>query len=243
MEYAFGIDVSSHQKYLNSHFDWNKARDAGVKFAFIRALYDTYPDTEFEYNWLKAKDSGIYRGAYNFIVQGRNQEKSARQMEFILGGDLGELPLVCDFEKHGLPYIGFAALFQYMEAVSDIFNVYKQILYTGHYFKELRDYKNQVWLLKHDLWWADWTGVKQPPFPEPFKKWTFWQFASDGVDGYSYGCPKKGAPLDLNRFNGMNEDLNNYTKGIPPAPQPPSSLEQRVDKIEDFLKIKLGYEA
>ena len=47
----FGLDCSHH----NDKFDWDKAKAEGIRFAFIRAIFGQYHDTEFERNWAEAK--------------------------------------------------------------------------------------------------------------------------------------------------------------------------------------------
>ena len=58
---VYGIDVSRFQ----GDIDWDLVAESGVEFAFIqisRSLTDI--DAKFAYNWRRAKETGILRGAY-----------------------------------------------------------------------------------------------------------------------------------------------------------------------------------
>jgi lysozyme len=59
-----GIDVSKYQ----GEIDWNKVRDSGVKFAWIKATEGgDHADSKFLQNWNGAKAAGVPRGAYHFV--------------------------------------------------------------------------------------------------------------------------------------------------------------------------------
>src|SRR5512143_3772416 len=59
-----GIDVS----YWQGDIDWMQARNAGVRFAYIKATEGgDVVDPKFLQNWQNAKNAGVVRGAYHFI--------------------------------------------------------------------------------------------------------------------------------------------------------------------------------
>lgn len=62
MRREFGIDISVWQKNI----DLNKAKNEGVKFAIIRAMYGNAKDTAFESLYNKAKSCGLWVGAYQW---------------------------------------------------------------------------------------------------------------------------------------------------------------------------------
>ena len=64
-DYAIhGIDVSKYQ----GDIDWNKVKDSGVKFVWIKATEGgDHTDEKFAANWAGAKAAGIPRGAYHFV--------------------------------------------------------------------------------------------------------------------------------------------------------------------------------
>ncbi len=69
-----GIDVS----YWQGDIDWDAVRDAGVRFAFIKATEGgDHLDPKFLENWYAAKRAGIARGAYHFIYWCRPANEQA----------------------------------------------------------------------------------------------------------------------------------------------------------------------
>ena len=59
-----GIDVSRWQ----GEIDWAKVKDAGTRFAFIKATEGgDHVDPNFKRNWIEAKRHGVPRGAYHFV--------------------------------------------------------------------------------------------------------------------------------------------------------------------------------
>ncbi len=100
--YYFGVDVSSYQ----GEIDWNKLKEEGVYFAFIRAGYRGYEtgvlntDTNFHKNMQGALDAGIKVGVY-FFSQALNAQEAYEEAMYVL--DLIEgydvtFPVVFDWE-------------------------------------------------------------------------------------------------------------------------------------------------
>ena len=59
-----GIDVSIYQGTIN----WGAVAASGKKFALIRAAHGLTVDTKFSTNWVGAKNAGMLRGAYAWLV-------------------------------------------------------------------------------------------------------------------------------------------------------------------------------
>lgn len=105
MERVFGIDVSTHQKKI----DWQKVKNAGVKFAMIRVGYRGYGksgniklDDQFENNVKGAISVDIPFGIY-FYSQALNEKEAIEEANFVLAHILPyknhiTLPVVFDFE-------------------------------------------------------------------------------------------------------------------------------------------------
>lgn len=97
-----GIDVSSHQGTI----DWQKVKEAGIEFAFIRVGYRGYntgtihADETALSNLRQAKTAGLKIGAY-FFSQALNVDEAVEEAQFALamleGVEL-DLPLVYDWE-------------------------------------------------------------------------------------------------------------------------------------------------
>src|SRR5690606_23432733 len=130
---TFGIDVSRYQ----GDIDWDEVAGAGVEYAFIqisRSLTDL--DVKFAYNWQRAKEVGILRGAYQRFQPG---EDVIGQAEVFLQRldpyAIGDLPPVLDVEDtNGLTGAQIAAAVrQWIDHVEPRLGI-KPIIYTGYYF-------------------------------------------------------------------------------------------------------------
>lgn len=99
-----GVDVSSHQKYI----DWKKVKESGVEFAILRIGYRGYGkagkiniDTYFDKNYAGARAAGIDVGVY-FFSQAINMDEVREEAEFVfkhLEGKTISYPVVYDLEK------------------------------------------------------------------------------------------------------------------------------------------------
>jgi len=99
---AYGIDVSSHQ----GEIDWQKVKDSGVEFVFLRIGYRGYEqgllnaDTAFEEYYNGAREVGLPVGVYFFsqaIDEREAMEEAYYVLEHIRGKQI-DLPIVYDLE-------------------------------------------------------------------------------------------------------------------------------------------------
>jgi len=170
-----GIDVSAYQGYI----DWNKAKSAGCEFAFIRAHYQGGKDVHFDRNWAETKRVGIPRGAYGWVMNGKNQIAEANNFIGYLGNDLGELAPACDFEKY-ITSPTFGELRTFIERV-EVLTKKLPYIYTSYgFWTSGVGYANQTWAAKYPLWHAQYTSATTPTLKPPFTKWVFWQYSSPG---------------------------------------------------------------
>ncbi|MDX3810104.1 glycoside hydrolase family 25 protein [Bosea thiooxidans] len=90
-----GIDVSRWQ----GDIDWAKVKDAGTRFAFIKATEGgDHVDPNFKRNWAEAKKHGIPRGAYHFVWWCRPAKDQVRWIKKHIPRDPDALPPVLDVE-------------------------------------------------------------------------------------------------------------------------------------------------
>lgn len=98
-----GVDVSSFQ----GDIDWNKVKNDGVEFAYIRLGYRGYEsgrivnDNKYEDNIQGCNDAGLDCGVY-FFSEALNEAEGIEEAEFILEcleGYHTELPIVIDVEQ------------------------------------------------------------------------------------------------------------------------------------------------
>ena len=94
----YGIDVSHHQ----GRIDWQRVRDDGISFAYIKATEGgDWVDPRFETNWKEAGDAGLRRGTYHFFTLCRAGEAQANHFLGVLPGDEAALPPAVDLELKG----------------------------------------------------------------------------------------------------------------------------------------------
>ena len=172
-----GIDVSHWQddKSTARKMNFEKSKQAGAKFVFIKVSERGGADDDFILNWQNAKTAGLPRGGYHFLRWDVSGLLQARIFCELLKGDPGELPPVADFEaplKDG-KYPSNALLAQFLEAVESISGI-KPMLYTSpgfwnSYGKNKTTGKFDASWSYYPLWIAHYTGAEKPQVPEPWK--------------------------------------------------------------------------
>lgn len=195
---TYGIDVSRFQ----GDIDWQLVADSGVKFAYIqisRSITDI--DAKFPYNWRRAKEVGILRGAYQRFQPGQDVLGQAKLFLEKLGPfEEGDLPPMLDVEDtNGLGASQIAAAVRtWMEYVEPRVGV-KPIIYTGYYF--WRDSVGGADFSDHPLWIANYSATC-PLVPPKWTRWTIHQYSSTAtIPGITANT------VDVNRFNGTLEQL------------------------------------
>lgn len=173
-----GIDVSHWQGLI----DWKKVKASGIQFAIIKAGGSDagfYKDKRFERNYEKAKENGVFVGAYYFVGQHCTSfidgVADAERFMKLLDGKSFEMPVVIDIEttpawkKQGATdaVIWFCKT---IEANKGYASVY------GSDIGGFRDRLNLDRLTAFDKWVARY-GSK----PKYVKKYGIWQSTSKGV--------------------------------------------------------------
>ena len=209
---VYGIDVSRFQGTI----DWQKVKDSGVVYAYIqisRSVTDL--DAKFEYNWRRAKEVGILRGAYQRFQPDQDVATQAQIFLDKLGPyQAGDLPPMLDVEDDG----GLTGtqivnrVKQWMDRVEPVVGV-TPLIYTGFYF--WRDVVGGADLSRHPLWIANY-GATCPLVPEAWSRWTLHQYSSSAhIPGITENT------VDVNKFNGTLEQLKALGQPIEPAACPP----------------------
>lgn len=195
---TYGIDVSRFQ----GDMDWQLVANSGVKFAYIqisRSLTDI--DAKFPYNWRRAKEVGILRGAYQRFQPGQDVIGQAKLFLEKLGPfEPGDLPPMLDVEDtNGLSASQIAAAVRtWMEYVEPRVGV-KPLIYTGYYF--WRDSVGGADFSDHPLWIANYSATC-PLVPPKWTRWTIHQYSSSAtIPGVTANT------VDVNKFNGTIEEL------------------------------------
>ena len=205
---AQGVDVSRFQ----SQVDWAQVKQAGMVFAFARALDiagGTSGDSRFANNWPGMQAAGLRRGAYCFL---RVNHDAAQQAEVFLNlvGALDEmdLPPVLDVEELGVqgftPQQILGAAQTWLDTVQSAVGK-RPIVYTDQ--NTLTTFlKDSAALGGYPLWQAAYRQTP-PATPKGWQHWTFWQHSSTGkVLGIT-------GNVDLDYFNGSAADLDAFIRG------------------------------
>ncbi|MGC9043029.1 MAG: glycoside hydrolase family 25 protein [Myxococcota bacterium] len=201
-----GIDVS----YYQGDIDWYKVAAEGHKYAFIRVSDGlNYIDSKFAQNWSGAKNAGIIRGAYQFFRPNLDAVQQAQLLLDKMGPlEKGDLPPVIDVENTGnlSPTEVANQVGKWINHIESALGV-KPIIYSGYYFwkdnvKSTAFGEYLLWL----PWYHDYQDTSFCPItPDPWTKWTFWQWTSSGtVSGISEN-------VDRDIFDGTLDDLRKLT--------------------------------
>jgi lysozyme len=206
-----GIDVSHHNEWI----DWQKVRQAGVRFAFIKATEGNgYIDPLYEQNLQGALACGILPGAYHFFLPRFDPLEQARHFVRVLqenAVDAPTLPPVIDIETAGLTRAAFShAVRLFLEEVKTLTGrtgiIYVSPGFWSTYLPVPALSGSRLtggsvdWAGTYPLWLAHYT-TGWPYQVYPWAGWRFWQYSSSGkISGVA-------TRVDLNLFNGTEGDL------------------------------------
>lgn len=225
-----GIDVSKWQGEQN----WPKAREAGAKFAFIRAgsiNRDTgqcYRDYQLTRSAELAPEQMDDRIGFYFYFRPKYDPVKQADYLWLIVRDYTWGALVVDCEAADASYATIRKNTAIMVSeVAQMCGDKKDLIYTrASYWNSVVGY--QAWASKHDLWIARYKSSLTHPWGDLYYKplgwddWVFWQYSADGNGmGPKYGgqC----ASMDLNYFNGDLQELNLYF-GIDDEPSYPVNV-------------------
>ncbi|MDE7243379.1 MAG: S-layer homology domain-containing protein [Oscillospiraceae bacterium] len=191
---AWGIDISSYQENV----DWNKVRQSGIEFVFIRIGYRGYAqagtlnmDRYFQQNITGAKAAGLRVGAY-FFSQAINPAEAAEEARYAvqaLNGQTLDYPLVYDWETISADgartknlsnsvltdcAIAFCSVVEQSGYIPMIY-YNTPVAYTHYQLERLTDY---------DVWYAQYAAK-----PTMYYDYRIWQYSDSGtVPGVKGKC-------------------------------------------------------
>lgn len=194
-----GIDVSNHQ----GRIDWQKVRDGGVAFAYIKATEGgDFRDKSFERNWQASAAAGIPRGAYHFFTACKPGIEQARNFIAAVPRESGSLPPVIDVEHDGPCRDGVvvtdlvAEIEIFMADVEAHYGV-RPFVYTTAEFQAA----NLEGKLASEMFWIR-SLIIEPRFRT--RQWRIWQYHNRGRRSGING------PVDLNVFRGSETDFEDF---------------------------------
>lgn len=207
-----GCDVSFYQDDDQTvwQIDFQKMRQSGAHFVIIRAGQNVSRDPDWRYNWGKAGEAGLLRGAYWIHDYRQAGIIQARSYVEVLRSYPCEIPAWWDLEY--VPRWGGRPLrSNLLPALKDALSVVedflqrKPVLYTNPdmLLNILRPVPD--WLVQYPLAIAHYKV--QAPDCGPWLKWHFWQYTNKG-SGALYGV--ESAEIDLDWWNGDEKSLREW---------------------------------
>ena len=231
--------------------NWQTTHNRGGRFGFIKATeHVSWVDPKFYSNWTDSKAANILPGPYHFYRPEYDPIAQANHfVSTVLESNMPSyLPYVLDVEvapdsfsktsSENENYMGLyvdgtdithtrslATVSEIASFASDVQLCLNRIgnltgrlplIYTGVSF--WNTYLRSVLTSTCELFIANWTSRLNPTLPLDWSTWRFWQWTSDG-NGPEWGASS--ARIDLDRFNGNEQDLVAYSLPIPPPPPPP----------------------
>ena len=202
-----GVDVSKYQ----GNIDWEAVKDAGVAFAFIKATEGgDAADSKFLRNWAAAKAAGIPRGAYHFVYWCRQPHEEIGNFESVVPVEADALPPVLDVEATPTSRTCKRTLYR-EEVLADMRKMLeemerhygkKPIIYSSVDFYQSILHSNA--LAEYPIWVR--STKYHPTVRYGDRKWTFWQYRSDG------SVPGIPGSVDQNTFHGTQEQWQAWLK-------------------------------
>ena len=226
---VLGVDVSKWQGVM----DWGKCAAAGAKFAFIRAgsidgiTGICYTDDQWNTNKVEAPKH-LPIGAYWYFRPQFNPVSQADYFCNLISGVEIKLAPVLDVETNGgLSPAAYAdAIKAFLDRVEALTGEWP-LIYTS-VWKWAQVEPRPYWP-NYELWVAHYTPNVEPLIPPAWYEWTFWQQSSTGP-GATYGAESDS--IDLDYFNGDEQDLADYIGVLPTMP----SVVQVIDPINAVLR-------
>lgn len=196
-----GIDVSFYQKSV----DWEKVKESGIKFVFVKSSEGSFTDKMFTTHWAGAGSAKLMRGAYHYFRSGVDPIVQARQLTAKTFD--AELELVLDVETQNIPVPQKVFADQVLACLKEIERLSNKrpMIYTGSYvWTELTG--NPTWASDYPLWIGQYPfgdvcpTLEQiqglvPSLPTGWTSYAYWQYTSKGQVAGITGL------VDLNVFN------------------------------------------
>lgn len=182
--FAKGISVSKYQNEAGEKgIDWQKVKNSGISFVYVRMGYLDSLDPYFEENVRKASEAGLEVGVY-FYTQALDEETVRKEAEFVLSQVKAldvpiRYPIAYDLESKYLLDQGMTK-----EQLADHANLFCSLISEAGYRPII--YANHQWLTEHidssrlgyDIWYARYGSTHE------FSGRTIWQCTHEGtVDG------------------------------------------------------------
>jgi lysozyme len=212
-----GIDISK----WDGKFDAAKAKEAGVKFVYIKATGgELFVDVRFQENRAACKAAGLVFGLYHYIVWTTPPVDQVQYFIKAVEGDWGQLPPILDFEERqkdaqGVAHVPTDAASRLWLMLQILRTAYGKNggIYTGPDYWKNYGNADKAWA-QFPLWIAHWR-VEKPDVPLPWKSYFMWQTTDKG-SGPQYGGESEGMDMDEMPLSDIEFDAA-YSPIAPPV--------------------------
>lgn len=195
---AYGIDISSHQGEVN----WQKVKDSGVEFVFLRVGYRGYeqgllnPDSAFEEYYNGVRSVGLPVGVY-FFSQAIDEKEAMDEAFYVLEHIRNKeitLPVVYDLEEIDYDTSRIEEIsaeqrtnnaLAFCQKIEE--NGYRAMIYTNLSWSQ--DYFDLYRIMNYPLWFAHYSSL--PGLEYDFEIWQYSDKAE--IDGIEW-------PVDVNLY-------------------------------------------
>ncbi|NQY80935.1 MAG: glycoside hydrolase family 25 protein [Candidatus Caenarcaniphilales bacterium] len=194
-----GIDVSNY----NGQIDWQKVKESGVAFAFVKATEGiTYKDPMLDANSKGLQEAGLVYGFYHFFRPEDDAIKQAKHyLESIPETEESKfLPLVVDIEVNDK--VPTATLMNRLEKFVKYIEKHEERKPVIYSYSSFWNENFKAKFQDYPIWIADYNPyLENPILPQEITKWNFWQFTQKGK------VPGVNGAVDRSFFQGDYEDL------------------------------------
>lgn len=204
-----GADISFYQDNDNTpqQINFDKMVEQGADFVIVRAGQNAWIDSDFSYNWSKAKQAGLPRGSYWFYDSRYDPIKQAELFASLFISDKPELRLWLDLEDNynGL-YKGYIYWKKFLIRLRELLPLVKIGIYTGYYYISGKIPASEHSFFKQFPLWLAWytNNPANVLVPIPWTNAEFWQWGIPSW-GLAWGC--ESVEIDMNRYNGSKSQL------------------------------------
>ncbi len=244
-ERPIGIDVSYWQGNI-SQTNWNTvASSSGRTFVFVRASHldstGGEPDPYFANNMTRAKNAGLYAGAYHYATP--DSYTAVYEANYFLDQAHARNYIVPGYMRPVLDVEGVSAAFDkptlsqwandWIDRVKSETGVEAMIYSNSSYSSSRFDSS----VASRSFWVANWLnplteswvrteGIDPPAGIGVFSAWAFWQYSNNGNTSGFPSVPGIGTRVDLDVFNGTLDELRQFVIGT--ISRSPTTLSQSV---------------
>lgn len=177
-------------------------------------------DRMYERRRQAAVDAGLLWGAYHF-AEAQDADTQVKHFMDAAQPEEGTL-MALDFEPYGNNTMSLPGARRFLQTLDEALGR-KAVIYSGNLIKETLGNKPDDFLGGHRLWLAQYGPVAR--VPAAWKSYWLWQFSGDGINNQGISIPgvnpTQAKRLDMNAYDGGDEQLAAEWAGDPLAPAAP----------------------